>query len=50
MKRMTVVVLVAVVVGLGGCVDADPVAPSVCAPVDTLQAGPYTAAVCVTTT
>jgi len=47
MKSLKWLVAVALV-ALAGCVDADPVAPAVCEPVDTIQAGPYAAAVCMT--
>ena len=47
MRILRWVALFAVVI-LAGCVDADPVAPAVCEPADTINAGPYVATVCVT--
>ena len=39
--------LVVLALALAGCVKGSPVEPQVCEPVDTIQAGPYTAYVCV---
>ncbi len=47
MKSLRWVALVALVI-LSGCVDADPVAPPACVPMDSIQAGPYAASVCMT--
>ena len=47
MRIIRWVVLFALVL-VAGCVNADPVAPAVCEPVDTIHAGPYVATVCMT--